>query len=199
MERLWRCILLAAFVTASAVPSFCSERREQVAPNLQRAEGKNDATGASWLRLTLTGSHSEGTKSSSTLTVQCVSKGGSKHTDLYVKFGGIEHIKYRPVERILTYPLPPPPPNPSVDLVVSFNGVRPMTLNFEEFPNGQLKYRLPGAGNQNTEDVSYLLHWMLAAQMVDFSFFKAGAGNVTAEFATASLMEQMRTAAACER
>ncbi|HEY3989633.1 MAG TPA: hypothetical protein VGM02_10070 [Acidobacteriaceae bacterium] len=214
MLRLIACILqlsltLAAFAYPNTMqPQNVMPQPEPVGPLLSSLHGTHLDSGTEYLRLFLIpaipSSSSASPVSRPTFTVECTQRSGKRVLSMYVNYGGVTDYSFPiPFKRTDTDLFPPS--NPTVSLEMSFTGYmasKPFKREWEQLPNGNLKYRNPGGGTSNLEPPEFFLRYMRSLPQLHIGHAKKGPQNgkdkpVVAVFDTQSLLEQIRLSPLC--
>jgi hypothetical protein len=189
------CCLFAA----AALLAVCSGRPQELLRDgtLAVKEGQDAGSEIAYVRISLFGENSGGVSAARpALTVECIEKKGKRRVGLYVDFGDADHSFHPPPERDrLTHFLPH---NPSVRLTLAFKDYKSFKLAWEVMPTHEYKYRAPGLGNPNLEEVSSVLRFMSLVPVVRVSYADQKVSEQSAEFNTAGLIAEMNRTALCK-
>ena len=202
MGILSRISYLSPLLLIVALPALpCAAQRKQLDAKLALIEGRDAASGTEYATFLLADTQSvqgAAQETSPTLRIECVSDRGKRKMDMYVDFGLSERVPFHPPFR-KDANSPFPPSNPTVELVMSFRGYKPMKplrRSWEALPGGEYRYRTPGRASHNMEDIDFFLAYMLAAPAVRVELARGGSA---AEFDTSSLVPAVQQATLCRR
>ena len=166
-------------------------------PVLTVIEGRDADSAIAYTRITLSAEQAQTVADSPALTVECAEEKSGRKVDLYVDLGGAERTFHAPAK-------PDPvthfkPSNPSVRLILTFEGYKPFKRSWEMMPSGEYRYRPPGADSPNLDSVSFFLMYMYSVPVLHISFADPRLGNKTAEFHTAGLSAEMKKRSLCRQ
>ena len=180
-----------------------------VSANLFRLTGTHVASGTEYLRIFTTAEPLAPAISASTadpqvlptFTIECTQHRNKRTLNLYVNFGGISDLAFpEPFQPTDSEPFPPR--NPTLPIAMVFEGYiksKPFKRQWEQLPNGNLRYRNPGMGSGNLDDPRFFLDYLRSLPTLHVIALKPEAGKPNElYFHMAALLAEVNHAQLCQ-
>ncbi|QNI33099.1 hypothetical protein H7849_03730 [Alloacidobacterium dinghuense] len=205
MMRLIVCALLFALVLL--VPSGWAQEDSpqlvRIGSGLFSLHGTDAGSDTQYLRYFLLADSGEEAmpQSAPTLVIECTQAHNRRELHFFVNFGGVEDIAFTPPFK----PTPTdrfPPANPTVAFRMTFEGYmrsKPFKRSWEQLPNGNYKYRNPGADSFNLDGPRYFMQYLNSLPGFRVVAMKPERGKpAEVFFQTKPLLEMVSREALCQ-